>query len=408
MITRLPLRAILLAVALLSFSAGAARAQDAAPTLQPAQATLEAGLVEQLGTVTGQVVNGTTAASVPAGFEVTLHSFDAHGSSPAASTTLTTTTTTGGAFLFEEVPFSASRQFVIAAVYGQATYTSGVLAFAPGEGVLDASLEIFESTSDASALQIDQVHTYLEFSTPGAVTVGQLYVFSNRGDTAYGADGASRLRFNLPAGAAGVSVQNAVEGQNLFAVEGGFELAQPVIPGERSTQVLVSFDLPYAGAADYAQTMVYPVSSLNVLITDLGVSLSDSALTSLGVQNAMGMQFQGFEQTGLSAGDSLRFHLSGLPTTVTGAETAVAPAAVERPWPLVAGLAGVGAGLLIAGGWLYWRSRGQPAVQPPLSRDDLLRALAELDERHDAQQVSDLAYTRARDRIKQQLREQWS
>jgi hypothetical protein len=161
--------------------------------------------------------------------------------------------------------------------------------------------------------------------------------------------------------------------------------------------VLVSFSLPYAGQVDFEQAMAYPVASVNVLITDLGISVSESSLAPLGVQSAMGLEFQGFEQTGLSAGQALRFRLSGTPTS--GGETAT-PVTAERPWGLIAGLGGLGAGLIIAGGWLYFRRR-------PASRDELLQALANLDERREHNQVSPAAYERTRDRLKQQLREQW-
>lgn len=378
-----------------------AAAQDISGTATPAADSLATQLAEQVGTVTGQIINGTLAAGAPAGLDVVLHSFDAHGTATASSITLTTTTTAEGFFTFEEVVFSASRQFVVAAAYGGATYTSGLLAFAPGEGVLDATVQVYESTADPSGLRLDKVHTFLEFASAEAVTVGQLFAFSNAGSAAFGAAGEGRLHFYLPPGATAVSVQDAVEGQNLFATEGGFDLALPVAPGEGTAQVLVSFSLPYAGAVDFAQTMAYPVASANVLITDLGVSVSDSSLAPLGVQAAMGMQFQGFEQANLPAGEALKFRLSGAPTL--GGEPA-APAA-ERPWGLIAALGGLGAGLVAAGGWLFFR-RG--ASRPAAGRDELLQALAELDERHEANQVSQAAYERARDRLKQQLREQWS
>jgi hypothetical protein len=195
----------------------------------------------------------------------------------------------------------------------------------------------------------------------------------------------------------------------------GFDLAQVVMPGERTAQVLVSFSLPYAGELNYEQRLAYPVERLNVLITDLAVALDDSALEALGIQDAQGMQFQNFEQSGLAAGASLQFHLSGQPGSVPasgagapGGETATTTTPAQ-PWALVAGLAGLGLGLVGAGFWLYRRGPApQPAApQPAPGREALLEALAELDERYAAHGVSEPDYQRERATLKQRLVEQW-
>ena len=42
---------------------------------------------------------------------------------------------------------------------------------------------------------------FLEFNSPSVVTVGQLYIFSNKGDKAYASTPDHPLNFSLPAGA---------------------------------------------------------------------------------------------------------------------------------------------------------------------------------------------------------------
>jgi hypothetical protein len=242
------------------------------------------------------------------------------------------------------------------------------------------------------------------------MTVGQLYVFSNDGNATYGADGQARLHFALPAGATDISVQGAVEGENLFPTSTGFDLAQPVTPGARTAQVLLSFSLPYAGELDFEQIQSYPVASLNVLVTDLAVTLDSPTLQALGVQTSAEMQFQNFEQPGLAAGEALRFRLSGTPATQPAAaaapDIATAPATAQRPWGLITGLGGMGVGLVVAGGWLYFRRA--PAPKPAGSHEALLQALAALDERWEAAKIDQADYQRERDQLKRQLKEQWS
>src|SRR5262249_40942239 len=152
---------------------------------------------ERNGTVTGTVTNGTPQGAAPAGLSVALHGFDGQ----SLQGTYTTTAGADGSFQFPGVVYTPSRQFIATTDYQGVTYASQVGTFDVGQGTLSLTLPIYETTTDAKVLAVDQVHMFLEFNSPSQVTIGQLFIFSNLGDRTYAAGSSNPLSFNLPAGA---------------------------------------------------------------------------------------------------------------------------------------------------------------------------------------------------------------
>lgn len=377
---------------------------DFARTLAYDYSPPETVRAEGQGTVRGQVVNGTPGASAPAGLMVTLHAFE--GS--ALITTLTTTTTAEGAFAFEAVDFGPERQFVASTEYQGVDYTSAPAAMRPTAGdapaALDLPLSVYETTGDRSVLAITQAHVFLEFTDPGQATVGVLYTFSNSGDRTLAALADDPLQISLPAGAAGLSVQGGRPNETYFPNEQGFGLAAVVPPGEGTQQVLFSYRLPYDGGLSFAQPMDYPVQVLNLLIADTSVSVTGPALQNEGIQAFQGEQFQNFTHGPLAAGEQMEFTVSGEPGVRTGPETnPLAPSPTLDTRNLATGLGGL-ALVLMGLGYLLYRRR--PAA--PQSRDELLQALADLDDDFADGGLPEADYQRERARLKAELVRVWS
>jgi mono/diheme cytochrome c family protein len=354
---------------------------------------------ERPGAVSGKVVNGTSGGGVAAGLPVTLHSFD-------GQTLLGTFSTTAGAdggFQFAAVPFTPSRQFIATTVYQGVTYASQVGTFDPAKGSLSVSLPIYETTTDTAALSVDQVHMFLEFNSPDKVTVGQLFIFSNNGDHAYASSKANPLNFSLPPGATNVTVQNAQQDQTFFPTAGGFSLIWSVPPGQGATQILFSFLLPYTGNLSYQQKINYPVSNLDVLVSDLGVNLSGTQLQNLGIQNLQGQAFQNFATaSALAPGQSLDFQVSGKAGTGATAPTGVLNSATGT---LAIGLGALALALLGVGVWAYRRPAAQ--AQAAQTKEDLLEAIAELDDAYAAGEMVAAQYQKEREQLKDELKKVW-
>ena len=364
----------------------------------------EAVLAEGQGTVRGQVVNQTAGAATPGGLPVTLHGFEAE----TLMTTLTTTTAADGGFAFDAVDFAPGRQFVVTTEYQGVTYSSDPASFTPGAetATLELPLPVYETTSDDSQLTIAQAHMFLEFVEPESVTVGELYVFSNRGDKTLVAEGDQPLQFSLPEGATDLNVQGGRLDETFFRNDRGFAVLWSIPPGEATSQMLYSYRLPYDGALNFAQPVDYALDNVNVLVSDLGVTVSGPQLQSLGVQDFQGEQFQNFSQGALAPGDTFAFEVSGQPgssATGGGAMPGGAASALTDTSGLAVGLGALALALLGIGFWLY---RRQPRALGG-TREELLQALAELDDDYAAGEVAEAEYRRERQQLKDELKRQW-
>jgi hypothetical protein len=331
---------------------------------------------------------------------VNLHSFDEQ----SLVETLTTTTAADGSFAFDAVAYVPGRQFLLSATYADITYGSDVASFGAAGEPLTLSLPVYERTTDASVLVVEQMHMFLEFLNPGTVTVGQLYIFSNASDKTYAADGANLLQFNLPAGAEALDVQNGVLDQDYFRNADGFGALWQVQPGDSGGQILFSFQLPYDETLDFSQVMHYPVVSVNVLVSNLSVSLSGPDLLDLGPQDFQGTSFQNFSRGSLAAGEAFAFELAGAAGASTGGDTGQPALVTGDSTGLAIGLGAVAVVLLGIGIWLYRR----PARPDPARlRADLLQALGELDDAYEAGEVARDDYLAERAQLKADLIKVW-
>jgi mono/diheme cytochrome c family protein len=354
---------------------------------------------ERKGSVTGKVVNSTPGGSVPAGLPVTLHGFEGQN----LLGTFTTTVGADGAFQFAALAFTPGRQFIATTAYKNVTYASQAGTFDLGRGTLNLSLPIYETTTDPAVLAVDQVHMFLEFNSPNQVTVGQLFIFSNHGDRTFAANGGSPLNFNLPAGATNLNVHNAQLDKTFFHTGDVFSLLWSIPPGQGSSQVIFSFNLPYGDNLGYQQKMNYPVANLDVLVSDLGIQLAGPQLQSLGVQNFQGQAFQTFSAGALPAGQTLDLQVSGKAGTGAIAHTGVSNNNTTAT--LAIGLGALALALLGLGVWIYRHPRSQ--ARAAQTKEDLLAALAELDDAYAAGELAEADYHKERGDLKSELKKVW-
>lgn len=347
----------------------------------------------KIGAITGAISNGTAGATIPAGLLATLFSFDDLGQ----MTTVTATVDATGAFQFDAVAYLPGQQFIVATDYQDMSYHSEPVRFVRGQDQLDVTVNVYETTSDPAHLRVEQMHMFVEFATADAVTLGQLFIFSNDGDTTYAALDGRALEFALPSGASELTVQDGQENVTYFLTEAGFVDSQPVLPGSGTAQVLFWYTLPYAGALNFEQKMFFPVNALNVLVSDLNVQLAGTGFQDQGAQEIQGARFQSFVGGGLAAGENLAFDISGKP----GATTATVVAPESDTLNLALG-AGALAAVLLAGGW-WWYRRSQTTRGDSPTRDDFIQAIAELDDDYAAGEMDQRSYERERQELKGEL-----
>lgn len=377
-----------------------------ARTLSYAYLAPGAPLPEQAGTVVVQVANGTTnGGGVPDGLAVTLLGF----TDMTIAGTYTATADATGQVTFDAVPFTAGEQFILTTEHSGATYHSDVFGFEDGSTSAQIALPIYDVTDSPENIRISQLHTFLMFESPEVVTVGQMAVVSNDGDTTYAPVDGQTIRFAVPAGATGVTAPDGLEGETYVVNAQGYVDARPVPPGESTLQIFYQYQLPYTGQLDFAQKLDYPVATVNLLVGDSNVTVAGDGLTDQGLQDIQGLTFQQFDRASVSAGDTLTFKLSGTAAATASATTDSTAVTTDNTMNIGIGLGALSA--VAAGVGLWWYRRRQTAPQggsdERVTQEDWLQAIAELDDEHAAGKIGDEEYRGERAWLLAELQKVW-
>jgi hypothetical protein len=256
-----------------------------------------------------------------------------------------------GAFHFENLEVAEGRSFEVMVTVGRTIYFSQKSAAPAEQTRLELPVTIYETTRDASAIRVEQMHTIVDFLTPARLQVLEVYVLTNEGertveDAVTLDDGrTASLAFTLPEGATEVSFDGNNAGQQFVATADGFADRMGVPPGRGIRQVTVRYTLPYQSGMSLERAVPYPVDRLSVILPQNGISLAGSALSLESSQPLPdGRRMDIFTAENLPAGQALAFTLTGQPSLNLAANE---PAAISTPpltgWPfLPLSLAGLG------------------------------------------------------------------
>jgi mono/diheme cytochrome c family protein len=377
---------------------------------QPAETPeLTAGAV---GTVRGQIVNGTAGAPIPPDLPITLFYYDAD----LRESTLTTTADANGAFVFTDVPMSETFQYAAIATYGDRSFFNPPV---PGSasGALDLQVTIYELTEDPSVLTITGMVAQVT-AIGESLEVTQLFTVNNFSDRAFSTaqttvDGRPvSLTMPLPPGAIIVGFPNGearfVASQDGTAVQDTLA----VLPNAQHI-VAVVYIIPYAGSAIIEQPFNYAVNGgVRVLVRPETVTLRGDRLPSTGTETVGQTEWSGYGGVlTFAAGDVLRYELAGAAESVAGRDGGVVTA--NNLLPIIL-LVIVGEILLVGGLYWWWRRRraagaaatgARPTQNDPMLMDGLIRQIAELDAQHERGEIADEAYQRQRALLKARLTE---
>jgi mono/diheme cytochrome c family protein len=361
--------------------------------------------------IVGSIVNGTAGAKTPGNLPLTLYALSPDGST--LMYTRTAQTDANGQFTFDKLETSASIMYGIQTFYLKASYVSDPLTFVHGGLTLTVPITVYETTTDVSGVRVDQMHLFFEFLEPGRTSVGQLFIVSNSADRAYmGADGTS-VHLPLPPGATNVQFQDGELGGRYQQVKEGFADTDAVAPGTGTTQILVSYDLPYDGKKlDINLPVVYAVKSINVLVPEGGIKLTSAQLTLAGSRAVQGGNMVNFVGGDLDAGSTLAMQLSGAATVAvpgavsTSAGTAISPVLIVAVALLLVSVA------IVAFVWLRQQRAAAEGVEEEIEdadaeaqQDGLLSEIAALDDDFDAGRIQEKVYREQRAALKAELKE---
>ena len=391
--------------------------------LLPLPPLVAAVRAEGAGILGGQVVNGTAGGQDPGpGLTVLLHVYRGD----LEEDTLETTTDAEGRFRFDGLDTDTALEYWPEAVYADVPFSSAEpLRFGDEPATLDTTITVYETTDDDSAIRLDSVHIIAE-SFGEVLRISEIHLFGNAGDRAYvgsvGDTGQGETVFvPLPKQAVGVAFGEGMAADRFVEVEGGLASTDPVPPGPESSLIFFSYHLMVTGeTTPLERRFSYPVTNLNMLVAQPGLTLKSEQLQSMGIELFQGRQYELHVAQSLAADAPLVMEFVPV-ETVGGAETSGMPPASGQG---VAGAAtrgnqhlllpiGVGlAALAVLGAVLYpqvtCRATHGPASGPNLSKDpEARRLVAELASLEDSFQAGDLdgaTYERQRSDLYQELR----
>jgi hypothetical protein len=370
---------------------------------------------QDAGVLEGQVVNGTAAGpKVGAGITVTLRVNQ--GDNEINS--LETTTDANGRFRFDGLDTAATLAYWPEALYLGVPYPSTEpYQFDAGQTVLEASLTVYETTDDDSAIRLDSVHVIAE-SFDQVLRISEIDFFGNGGDRTYIGRGGQTVYIPLPEEAVGLAFEEGTPGDRF--VEGdtptGVMDTQPVLPGAGTSLAFFSYHLVSSGeAVPLQRSFAYPVVDLNVLVAQPGLKLQSDQLQAAGSRSFQGQQYEFYTAQDLAPDTPLVIEfvpVAGATSGQTALEAAapggqsVTGASAKGSQALLRWLGFALAGLAVLGAVVYplavrrTASARVPGSAPRLAANPkarpLLADLAALEEAFEAGQIDQETYERQR------------
>ena len=305
---------------------------------------------DQQGTISGQIQNDTQGGDPVGGLQVTL--WVIQGGQQVDSKTATANDQ--GAFRFEGLDTSTGQTFVLQTSYKDVTYSQGPLQFEQGQTNLAATLPVYETTTDDTNIAVGQAHFFITVQDNN-FSVAELYVFNNSGDRTYiGKEELNGQRwtsqFTLPSNGRNLALSDGSLGGRFLATANGFVDREPLWPGQTSVMFQYDLDCP-GGTCSLVREINYPITSLNVLIPDIGVTLDSQDLAFQGTLAAQGQNYLNYVASNLVAGQQLQINLRPASSRSSTAQSKTVSNGVQAlPWIL---LGVVAIGLIL--GYPFWK-----------------------------------------------------
>lgn len=373
-----------------------------------AQTEIPPAPVEGSGTgeIFGTIINRTPGGYVPAGLSTMLHAWDQqqreklmlHGQS-----------TEDGRFIFEDIAFEPGVYYSAMVSYEDAAYFSDPVQVEPKQTSIRLEVPIYEKTDDLSQARIEQMHVLFYFDQ-GGLAVGEVYSLSNLGDkTIQGAvsleDGTpATIRFPLPEAASNIQFND--NSGRFLQFPGAYVDTAPLVPGENSSQAMVTYVMPYESSLSYSYTAPVPVRRVSFLFPrDSGLSLEGESLKPAGERQMQdGTTFSVFSIDGPKAGETIEVALSGKIGTAAAGGDFLAPR--NSSWGIGIGATAIGLALIILGIW-WWRKPGyqnEVVLAPEEEFASILTEIALLDQDYERGEIEEVAYRDQRLHLLQQAK----
>lgn len=335
------------------------------------------------GEVTGTIINQNTEDVVAEQLDVMLHILDQNY---AEAGMLHGQSSLDGTFIFSDAPFDANLQYAVMVTFEGVTYFSDIVPVDMTSMQVSVQVPVYESTPDLTDVQVDQMHVLFNFAEDGMETK-EIYILSNMGERTVkdvyklDADKTATLEFPLPSDADFIFFKP--DNQDRFIkLDGGFADTYPILPGAGSAQIMVNYLTPFSNGRTYTYTAPLNILSMNFLIDEeSNVTLQGQGL--VGPERMTlddGKSYLVYSHANLGAGEKLQISFIG---NNASAKANAIP-------PLIAGVAVLGLTLMGYGFW-WWRKsdnvQSDDGQSDDAPLDELIREIAQLDEKHEQGQL---------------------
>ncbi len=366
----------------------------------------EQAAVVGTGTVSGTVTNGTAGESLTDDMTANLYVVTSQGALAPVEAHIES----DGRFAFANVDLRADQQYVVTTKFKGRAFGSDAKAGDPTTNTLDLPITVYETTDDASVLNISTWELQVQI-VGNMLQVINFIKFTNSSDRAYSTNDMvddkrfAGVQIPVPNGAQILSA-NVSNSRYTISADGHnvIDIAS-VIPGETYTFQMV-YLLPYQGDLQIEQPVSYTFNGAYILLVNVpNASITSDILKVLGPQDLNGVQYQGYgAAVNLKSGDKITYTIKG---GVTPSSTTGTVISADQLVPLLFIFVGLIA--ILAAGVLYMGKnraltvrRGNDDPNDVLV-DGLIQQIAEVDEAYNTGKLDEATYIKRRERLKARL-----
>lgn len=373
----------------------------------PAKVFAQTATPPPSGDVSGKIIEQNQGVTIQQSLDVMLHIWDQSGSE---INMLHAKSAINGTFQFTAVDLQPQYLYSTMATFEDVTYESQVLPPTAGSNQLNLDVPVYETTQDASAVQIGQMHVLFNFAEDGLETT-EIYVLSNTSqhtikDAIKLEDGkTATLRYPLPANADFIFFQPDGQQDRFIKFSGGFADTSPLFPGEQADQYAVQYMVPFKQGQTYSYTAPLNIKTMNfLLLQDAGVSLKGDGLAGPEPMTAgNGKSYAVYSYSNIQARQTVSVTFYGKPALGVNNQSAN----LNLPIAIGGGLLGM---VMIAVALWWWRRPDDNAEeeveegQSESTFDDLIAEIARLDETHERGEVDEDWYQQERTRLRDEAK----
>lgn len=312
-------------------------------------------VVETIGVIGGQIVNGTAGGSVPSNLAVTLFIFDSGFSANSPPQRLETTSDASGRYRFDDVPLRADSAYAAGVAYQDRLFISDFARPETAQEALELPVTIYERTADPAVISITALSGQI---TPvgGGLEIVQFFRFRNASDYVFSTDIEladnlyTSVELPLPRGAQPLRMDADDERFITRADPPALIDTVPVLPGEDHI-VRIAYFLPLAGSEiSVAQPVAYPFEGrAEIVIHPNTIALAGGGFVPVETEDSSRATGIYYADLTLEAGDAIVFGLNARPAAAT---TGLVP--TEQ---LALIVIAIGAGLILTGAIMGLRMR---------------------------------------------------